>query len=148
MQDIVALVIPFIVLALFSVMIDKLTLVLEGIMNKIPRLPDHFEWYAAYMFVLFGSYLVCWRSDFILFSYLDLHFENPEEGYFLTALLISGGSAFVRTGFSMIETIPTSISGVTTTVKRLVSRDTKKSDNSTSNSGNKDFDEERFSDEI
>ena len=121
MEEIVSLIIPFIALAIISVMIDKLTLFLEGVMHKVPNFPDHLEWYVAYAFVLITSTIVCWQGDFRFFDYLNLYFPTYLD-YLMTGLVISGGSAFVRTQFSMIESIPMAITGVTSTFTRFVSR--------------------------
>jgi hypothetical protein len=123
MGDIVALVIPFIALAILSVMIDRFTLFLEGIMHRIPRLPDKFEWWFAYALVLGLGYLVCWQGDFNLFNYLDFRFWYAWEGYFLTALVISGGSTFVRSQFEVINDIPSVIYGATTSVSKFLRRE-------------------------
>jgi hypothetical protein len=138
LDQIIDLVIPFIALAILSVGIDKLTLVLEGIMHKIPKLPDKFEWTIAYIIVLGISYLVCWQGDFKLFAYLNLNFKYEWEDWFLTALIISGGSAFVRTNFIMIDNIPSVIRGISTTLKqRLVSQNVQ----NTNTQNNDDIDE-------
>lgn len=121
-MEVVALIIPFIALAILSVMIDKLTLVIEGIMNKIPGFPDRFEWWAAYSIVAIISFIICWQGSFSLFIYLGIHFKYAWEGWLMTALVISGGSSFVRSNFVMIESIPTVLSGVTATVANFVAK--------------------------
>lgn len=119
MEQIVNLIIPFIALAVISVMIDKLTLFIEGIMTKIPNLPDQFEWRMAYAVVLIFSTIICWQGDFRFFDYLNLFFPTWLD-YLMTGLVISGGSAFVRTQFSMIDAIPASVMGVTASFKRML----------------------------
>ncbi|MDF2534323.1 MAG: hypothetical protein K0R18_480 [Bacillales bacterium] len=119
-MEIVALIIPFIALALISVMADRITLVLQAIMKRIPRLPDQFEWWIAYFVVLGISYVVCMEGNFDLFRYLNINFSKPWEGWLLTALVLSGGSSFVKSQFNMIDTIPGVISGVTTAIKNMV----------------------------
>lgn len=121
MEEIVALIIPFIALAFLSVMIDKFTLFLEGIMHKIPNFPDYLEWHTAYAFVLITSTIVCWQGDFRFFDYLNLYFPVHLD-YLMTGLVISGGSAFVRTQFSMIDAIPSAVTGITSTFTRFVSK--------------------------
>lgn len=125
MTELVNLIIPFIALAVLSVMIDKFTLFLEGIMHKIPGLPDKLEWWMAYVLVLIFSTVVCWQGDFRFFDYLNLYFTNWVD-YIMTGLVISGGSAFVRTQFGMIDSIPTAVMGVTTSFTRMLSRGNKK----------------------
>lgn len=118
MEEIVSLIIPFIALAFLSVMIDKLTLFIEGIMHKLPHFPDQFEWHTAYAVVLIISTVVCWQGDFRFFDYLNLFFPTHLD-YFMTALVISGGSVFVRSQFSMIDAIPSAVMGVTGTFTRM-----------------------------
>lgn len=125
-MEVVSLIIPFIALAILSVMIDKLTLVIEGIMHKIPGFPDRFEWWAAYVIVAIISFIICWQGGFSLFMYLGINFKYAWEGWLMTALVLSGGSAFVRSNFAMIESIPSILSGVTATVTNFVSRGKKK----------------------
>jgi hypothetical protein len=123
MDQIVALVIPFIALAILSVLIDRFTLFLEGVMHRIPKLPDQFEWWVAYALVLGLGYVVCWQGDFNLFNYLDFRFWYAWEGYLLTALVISGGSTFIRTQFSVINDIPSAVFGTTSAVSRFLRRE-------------------------
>lgn len=119
MENIVALIIPFIALSILSVLIDRLTMVLEGIMHKIPGLPDHFEWIPAYFIVLAISYAVCFFGDFGLFLYLDIQFKYQWMDYLLTSLIISGGSYYVRQQFDSINNLPSIMTGVTSSIKSL-----------------------------
>ncbi|MTI82761.1 MAG: hypothetical protein FH756_02445 [Firmicutes bacterium] len=127
MDQVVSLVIPFIALAIISVMIDKFTLFLEGVMEKVPGLPDYFEWPVAYIIVLTVSLLFCWQGRFDLFSYLDINFLYDWEGWLMTALVISGGSAFVRTSFNVVDSIPMGIGSVSSAVTRILPFSNKKS---------------------
>jgi hypothetical protein len=111
MDAIIQLIIPFVALAILSAMIDKFTLFLESIMHRIPGLPDKFEWWIAYVIIVILGFIVCWQGSFDLFDYLDLHFAYMWEGWLMTALVISGGSAFVRTNFSLIEAIAMTLVG-------------------------------------
>lgn len=115
-----SLVIPFIVLALLSVMIDRFTLVLQGIMHKIPFLPNKFEWWIAYFIILASGYTVCWQLDFALFRYFSLEAANVEFDWLLTALIISGGSSFLRAQFSMIESVPSVLYNLSSTFRKFV----------------------------
>lgn len=119
MEEVISLIIPFIALALISVMTDRLTMVLEAIMKKVPKLPDSFEWWIAYFIVLGISYVVCDEGNFDLFLYLHLTFSHPWEGYLLTALVLSGGSSFVRTQFTMIDKIPSVLSTIMSSIKNM-----------------------------
>lgn len=111
-----SLLIPFISLCILSVLVDKLTMVLEEIMKKIPWLPNSFWGPVAYFIVFLSSLLVCWRGDFNFFASLNFSFHHKWEGWFMTALLISGGSAFVKTSFGMINNVPQAVSNVMSTV--------------------------------
>lgn len=121
MYDFINLIIPFIALVLYSKMIDKLTEVLGDIMLKVKWLPDSFEASLAYLFILAVAFLNCWQADWSFFSYLDINYKYDWENYLASALVISGGSAFVREGFSAIETIPMSLQGIASTVRNVVS---------------------------
>ncbi|MNJ90045.1 hypothetical protein D3C87_76360 [compost metagenome] len=125
-MEVIALIIPFVAIAVISIMADRLTMVLQAIMNRIPKLPDKFEWWIAYFIVLGISYLVCMEGNFDLFLYFNMQFRYPWEGWILTALVLSGGSSFVKTQFTMIDSIPGVISGVTTTIKNIVVSNNKK----------------------
>lgn len=120
MDQIVSLIIPFVALAIISVMIDKFTLFLESVMEKVPRLPDYFEWPVAYIIVLAVSLLICWQGRFDLFSYLNIHFLYDWEGWLMTALVISGGSTFVRTSFNVVDSIPMGIRSVSSSITRIL----------------------------
>ena len=120
MEDVISLIIPFIALAILSVMIDRFTLFLEAVVKYIPLLPNRFEWPFAYGIVLGTGYLVCWQGHFDLFAYLAIHFRQEWQGWLMTALVISGGSAFVRTSFSVIDNIPMSVQGAYSSVKRMI----------------------------
>lgn len=119
MDVIVSLILPFIGLAILSLMIDKATRALEGIMHSIPNLPDKFEWWFAYLIVLGSSYLVVQEGNFDFFSYININFRYDWERYLFTALIISGGSSFVKSSFGMIELIPSAVRGVGSTVRNV-----------------------------
>lgn len=123
MYEVVNLIIPFIALVFFSVMIDKLVLVFEAFINRVSFFPDYIEWYIAYVLIFIIAFIICWQGNWSFFSYLDINFNYEWEGYALTALVISGGSTFVKVGFTMIETIPTSIQGVFSSIKKLTTND-------------------------
>lgn len=119
MENIVALIIPFIAVSILSVLIDRLTMVFEAIMNRIPGLPDRLEWVFAYILVSIISYFICFMGDFDLFIYLDINFKFRELGYLITSLCISGGSVYVRQQFDVMGGMPSSISGVTSSFRSL-----------------------------
>lgn len=115
------LIIPFVALCILSVLIDKFTIFLEKIMEKVPYLPDKFEASIAYILVFTSSYIVCWRGNYDLFNYLNLTFQHIWEGWILTALLLSGGSRFVRESFGVINTMPQVISNVYSSIGGIFS---------------------------
>ena len=119
------LVVPFVAIALLSVMIDRFTLFLEGLMKRIPKLPNKFEWWFAYILVLAASFIVCWQLDFQIFRYLGLEARLPWFDWLLTSLIISGGSTFLKTQFNLINDIP-SILNMTSSFRRMVSSKTQK----------------------
>lgn len=119
MESIVELIIPFIALSILSVLVDRLTMVLEGLMKAIPGLPDSFEWFIAYAFVLATAYAICHLGNFGIFIYLDIVFVYPWIDYLLTALIISGGSHYVRQHFDTINNIPSAMSSVTSSIRSL-----------------------------
>ena len=119
MESIVALIVPFIAVSILSVLIDRLTLVLEAIMNRIPGLPDRLEWIFAYILVSFISFFICYMGDFDLFIYLDINFKYRTLGYLITSLCISGGSIYVRQQFDVMNGMPSMMSGVTSSFKSL-----------------------------
>lgn len=116
------LITPFIALVLLSTLIDRATLALEGLMHKVPKLPDHFEWWVAYLFVLGAGYFICYELDFTMFKYLGLEAKHEELDWLLTALIISGGSTFVRTQFGIINEIPAFLSGITTSISKVIKK--------------------------
>ncbi len=113
MDVLVSLAVPFIVVSIFSVMVDRMTIILEGIIHAIPGLPYRFEWMFSYAIVLAMSFVMCFYGDFGLFIYLDVQFHEPLMDYILTALMISGGSVFVREQFENINSIPSVVMGAT-----------------------------------
>jgi hypothetical protein len=114
------LIIPFIALSLLSVMLDRFTMFLEGVMHRIPYLPDKFEWWFAYILVLSSSYVVCWQLDFQIFRYLGLEAKYHWFDWLLTSLIISGGSTFLKKQFKLINDIP-SILNITSSFRRMFS---------------------------
>lgn len=112
MEQIIDLLIPFIVLSILSVMSDVLIRWLEAVMRAIPGIPDKFEWWIAYVIIFGVGYFVCWQLDYGLFTYFGLTAKYPPLDYVLTALIISGGSSFVRTQFGVINEIPSALQGV------------------------------------
>ena len=117
---VVNLIVPFIALSLLSVMLDRFTLFLEGIMKRIPKLPDQFEWWFAYIIVLGTSFLVCWQLDFQIFRYLGLEAKYSWFDWLLTSLIISGGSTFLKSQFNLINDIP-SVLSLTNSFRRIIS---------------------------
>lgn len=122
----VNLIVPFIALVLLATLIDRATLAMEGLMRKIPKFPDNFEWWVAYILILGLGYYVCYELDFAMFRYLGLEAKHVEVDWLLTALIISGGSTFVRSQFGVMNEIPAFLNGITTSIKRVVKSEEKK----------------------
>lgn len=102
----------FIAVALLVVMVDQITKVLEGIMKRIPFLPDAFEWTIAYIILLGIASVVCWQGRFDLFVYLNFNWHYKWEGYLLTGALVAGGSSLLVKQFKVMGLIPSIVSGV------------------------------------
>ena len=106
MESLFNLILPVIAVIILSSIIDQITIVLEAIINKIPSLPDEFEWYIGYIIVLSLSFFVTSNGNFDLFKYFGFEFNNPSVGFFITALVISGGSTFISEQITLIGRIP------------------------------------------
>jgi len=106
------LLIPFITICILAVLVDRFTLVLEEIMRRIPKVPNKFWGPVAYTIVFAAGFIVCWRGNFDFFTYLNFSFHHSWEGWGMTALLLSGGSKFVRQSFGLINSMPQAVSGV------------------------------------
>lgn len=122
MDGVMSLIVPFIAIAVLSVLIDRVTMVIEGIMHRIPHFPDNLEWYSAYFIVLFIAYSICYFGDFGFFVYLDFRFIYRWMDYLMTAFMISGGSIYLRKQFSTINELPSIISGITSSIKSVFFR--------------------------
>lgn len=119
MEGVVFLVIPFLVLSLYSLIIDRFLIIFEMILHRIPGLPDHLEGHIAYFMVLGISYVLCYYSNFRFFSYLDIEFVYAWLDYLVTACLISGGSSFIRKTFETTSSMPSFLSGIASSFKSL-----------------------------
>lgn len=111
------LAVAFIGVCILVVMIDQIMIFLQTLLAKIPALPDEFEWYISYAMVVFMSYIVVWRSHFSFFEYLNFEFNHDWEGYLLTAIMISGGSVFIKKQWDLMNYIPTGIFSINTLMK-------------------------------
>ena len=118
MEGLVQLIVPFITLSILSVLVDRLTTTLELLLNRIPNLPDSFEPILAYIFVLVVSVFICNFASFDIFVYLDLQFPH-NIGVYLTGIMISQGSHYVRSSFETINGMPSVFSGITSSIKSL-----------------------------
>ncbi len=115
MYGVSTLIVPFIALCILSVVIDRIMMVLERTMVKIPWLPNKFDAGIAYVIVFSVGFVICWRGNFNFFSSLNFAFKHDFEGWLYTAALLSGGSAFVKQSFGMINSIPQAVSMVWST---------------------------------
>lgn len=116
-----SLIIPFVAICIVVVMVDRLAMAIESIIHKIPYLPDKLEGPIAYAVVFLASYVICWRGGFNFFASLNFTFRHEYEGWLMTALLISGGSSFVKASFGMMSNIPQVVSGVYSTITSFFS---------------------------
>ncbi len=128
MQEIISLAIPFIAIAIFATMIDIITQAIEIATERVPKMPDYLGSFTTYLVVLIISFLICWQGRFDLFKYLAIEFQQPWQGWLFTALVISGGSSFVRKKFGLINDIPSGIYGIRTTFVNLFDSDVEKRD--------------------
>ncbi|AWD93053.1 hypothetical protein HSE3_gp101 [Bacillus phage vB_BceM-HSE3] len=117
MDELSRILVPLIGLGFLSLLIDKLTFYLQEVIHKVPRLPDQFEFYIAYSIVFIISFIICWRGQFDIFSYLGMKFQ-PLEGYLFTALVLSGGSRMVTQAYAMTEKLPSAIDGLKSLIKK------------------------------
>jgi hypothetical protein len=122
MNEVVFLIIPFIVLVLFGTMVDRLTQFIEGIMKPIPFLPNALSKELAFILLVLVGFGVCWEFDFNLLAYLNHPGRNAYAGYIFTAVLISGGSSYLKTNFENMDALPGILGGLTTTVSRYFKR--------------------------
>ena len=118
------LILPFVALCFLSVMVDRLIMVIEEIMRHVPWLPNRFWGPVAYVLVFTMGYVFCWAGAFNFFAVLGFAFRRQYEGWVMTSLLLSGGSAFVRNAFGLISNIPMIVSEVVSMVTSMVSAGT------------------------
>lgn len=114
------LIIPFISICILSLLVDRFTLFLQEIMKKISWLPNKFDITIAYLLVFICGFIVCWRGNFDFFISLNFSFKHNYEGWLMTSLLLSGGSKFIRSSFTMMNSIPQVISNVYSSVGSLL----------------------------
>ncbi|MEW6726918.1 MAG: hypothetical protein AB1327_08170 [Bacillota bacterium] len=120
MDGFISLIIPFIVVAVAVKMVDAVAKWLEDVMHAIPGLPDKVERPFSYLVVFILSYVFCWRAHFSFFTYLDCRFDHEWEGWILTALVLSGGSAFAQASWGLISTIPFNVGGAYAAIRGRV----------------------------
>lgn len=125
MEQVVDLIIPFIVLVLLGTTVDRITIFLEDVMKVVPYLPDYFEKKLAFIVLVAISFGICWEFDFSLMEYLSLPAKHPFMGYLFTAVLTSGGSAYIRQNLDQIEALPSMLSGLTSSLFKMMKRPTK-----------------------
>lgn len=111
-SNIVDLTIPFLVLVIVAYGATRATKILESFIKDIPYLPDKFEPPLVYFLVCIMGFIFCWRGQWSLFQYLDVHFINEWEGWIASSIIISSGLVGLKEIFSAIETIPSAIRGV------------------------------------
>lgn len=122
MEQIISLVIPFILLIIFGQMTDRLTVFLEELMNPIPWLPDKIESKLAFLILAGIGFVICWEFQFNLFGYLNHPGRHDYIGYLGTALILAGGSSFIKQSFDTMNGIPSIFAGLTTTMFRMMGK--------------------------
>jgi hypothetical protein len=122
MDEFLGMTTPFIVLILFSVLIDRFMFVLNKTIEKIPHLPDKIEGCIAYSIILGISYLICWQGSYDLFKYLNVNFNYAWEGFLLSSMLVSGGSSFVKLSFGLINEIPSVLGSLTSSIGKITNK--------------------------
>ena len=104
--------IAFIAVALLVVVVDRLTLFLQAVMEKIPFLPNSFEDYIAYILLVGIASAVCWQGRFDLFSSLNWNWHYTWEGYLATGAMVACGSTLLCRQFKVLGLMPSVISGI------------------------------------
>jgi hypothetical protein len=123
-----SLLIPFIVLVIFGTMTDRIAIFLEQVMHAIPFFPDKLEKKTAFVLLVMIGFGICWQFDFNLFAYLNHPGRSEYAGYAFTAILISGGSKYLKENFENMDTLPGILSGITTSVTKYFRRPKEKND--------------------
>lgn len=101
-------------------MADKLTYAIQLGMIKIPWLPDKIEKPIAYLIVFAVGFVACWRGHYSLFSALEFTFDHEYEGWIFTALVVSGGSKFLREASENMDVLPGFLTNTYGAARRIV----------------------------
>jgi hypothetical protein len=118
MNDVVSLIIPFIVLVIFGTMVDRITSFVEGIMKPIPYLPNSLGKEVAFLILVALGYLVCWEFDYNLLAYLNHPGRSIWAGYLFTAIILSGGSGYLKQNFDNMDALPNVLNGISGMFRR------------------------------
>jgi hypothetical protein len=119
-------VLAFVMLFILSKMVDKAVLFLEYILKYIPRLPDKIEAPIAYILVTGLSYIACWRFNFSIFSAFGYPTVDLYEGWIGTALVLSGGSKFMREISENLDYLPGFLSTIIQSTRQVLIRNNNK----------------------
>ncbi|HBV97788.1 MAG: hypothetical protein JL50_02895 [Peptococcaceae bacterium BICA1-7] len=129
----VPLIVGMIALVFMAPLVDALFKVfqcpIQKILDRFRWLPNSIADEAAFVIVVGIGYLICWQGDFDFFAYLNFNFDQTWKGYLLTSLTISGGTAALKDKFDLMNLIPMSVSGVYSSVTRIIRKDADKNAN-------------------
>ncbi len=114
------LLIPIVALIFLAVMIDKLTMAIDLWVHKTDWMPEKIEDYVAYGIIWCIGFICCWRGHYSLFTYLDFKFAYEFEGWIMTAFVLSGGSAYLKKNFDVMENMPGFLSSMYGTARRVI----------------------------
>ena len=106
----VPLALAFLGLVFFSPLIDGVVLFLERIMLHVPRLPNTFGARVSFVLTVAVAYCLCWRAGFDFYAYLGMNFTQ-QEGWLVTAILLSGGTKALKRYFDLANLIPMGVFG-------------------------------------
>jgi hypothetical protein len=121
----------FVMLYFLSKMVDKAVLFLQFILKYIPFLKDSFEPAIAYGLVTGMSYVACWRLNFSIFAVFGWPTVIPHEGWIGTALVLSGGSKFMREISDHLDYMPGFLSSIVNATRRVIIGNTPGKDTNT-----------------
>lgn len=117
-------VLAFVMLFVLSKCVDKAVLFLQFILKATPNLPDKFEAPIAYILVSGFSYLACWRFNFSIFAAFGYPTAQLHEGWIGTALVLSGGSKFMREISDNLDFMPGFLSSIINATRQIVVKNT------------------------
>ena len=114
----VPLILAFLTLVFFTPLIDGVVMFLERVMLHIPKLPNNFGARVSFVITVGVAYCLCWRAGFDFYAHLGNSFTQ-QEGWLVTALLLSGGTTALKRHFDLANLIPVGIfGGIASAIRR------------------------------